>query len=158
MVAEHWTSVFRFVYCTIGNPHDAEDLTQETFLRAWNRRQSFLPGTNARAWLLRIAANAIIDDGRRKRLVAFKPLDHDLAAAPVSPGQRLEVAEQSSLLKAAMEGLTESTRMVFHLRAAEDLSFREIAELVGTTEQGARWHMHQARTKLLKQLAGELTL
>ena len=43
--------------------------------------------------------------------------------------------------------------MVFHLRAQEDLSFREIAELVGTTEQGARQHMHQARTRLLKQMA-----
>jgi DNA-directed RNA polymerase specialized sigma24 family protein len=55
-----------------------------------------------------------------------------------------------------MQELTELTRMVFHLRATEDLSFREIGELVGTTEQGARWHMHQARTRLLKQLAEKL--
>ena len=156
VVEEHWAAVFRFVYCTIGDPHDAEDLTQEAFLRAWNRRESFRPGTSARAWLLRIAANAIIDDQRRRKIVDFRPLDHDPAVAAVAPSHRLEVAEESALLKAAMDCLTETTRMVFHLRAVEDLSFREIAALVGTTEQGARWHMHQVRIKLQKQLAGKL--
>jgi len=55
-----------------------------------------------------------------------------------------------------MEELSELTRLVFHLRAQEDLPFREIAELAGTTEQAARWHMHQARTKLLARLGDQL--
>ena len=62
------------------------------------------------------------------------------------------MAERCDRLRAAMGELTELTRLVFHLRAQEDLSFREIAEIAGTTEQAARWHMHQARTKLLERL------
>jgi RNA polymerase sigma-70 factor (ECF subfamily) len=155
-INEHWTPVYRFVFCAVGDRHDAEDLTQETFLRAWNRRDTFLPGTSRRAWLLRIAANAVLDVQRRRRRVVFTSLGHEPAAQSTPPEHRLEVAEQSALLRAAMQELTELTRMVFHLRATEDLSFREIGELVGTTEQGARWHMHQARTRLLKQLAEKL--
>ena len=86
----------------------------------------------------------------------FTSLGHEPAAQSPPPEHRLEVAEQGEILRAAMRELTELTRMVFHLRATEDLSFREIGELVGTTEQGARWHMHQARTRLLKQLAEKL--
>ena len=61
-------------------------------------------------------------------------------------------AEQAALVRAALEELSDLTRMVFHLRVQEDLSFKEIAELAGTTEQAARWHMHQARMRLLKRL------
>ena len=74
-------------------------------------------------------------------------------SAPRSSYEKPE--EQAALARAAMGDLTELTRLVFHLRVQEDLSFREIAELAGTTEQSARWHMHQARTKLLARLAGE---
>jgi DNA-directed RNA polymerase specialized sigma24 family protein len=49
-----------------------------------------------------------------------------------------------------MSELSELTRMVFHLRSTEDLSFREIADITGSTEQAARWHMHHARTKILE--------
>jgi RNA polymerase sigma-70 factor (ECF subfamily) len=152
VVLEHWDAVYRFLYGTTGNAHDAEDLTQETFLRAWHRRDTFEAGTARRVWLLRIAANAACDVARRRKRVAFVPLAHE-PAGESRPGQALETAEASALLKAALGQLSEMTRMVFHLRAQEDLSFREIAALVGTTEQGARWHMHQARTKLLKHLA-----
>jgi RNA polymerase sigma-70 factor, ECF subfamily len=152
IVEEHWTAVYRTLFTLCGNAHDTEDLTQETFLRALNRLSSFRPGTRMRPWLLRIATNAFFD-ARRKRLRArVKPLEGDPPAAVVRPEHALEVAEESTLLKAALEELSETTRLVFHLRATEDLSFREIAKLVGTTEQAARWHMHQARTRLLARL------
>ena len=150
VVREFWTSVYRFLYCTTGNAHDAEDLTQETFLRAWNRLDSFRPGSSMKPWLLRIAANAAHDVRRRRGRVVFTSLEHDPPGWTSSPEHRAETAEQETLLARAVEQLSEMTRMVFHLRVQENLSFREIAEMVGTTEQGARWHMHQARTKLLK--------
>jgi RNA polymerase sigma-70 factor, ECF subfamily len=152
-VDEYWSTVYRFLYCSTGHAQDAEDLAQETFLRAWNRLNTFEPGTAMRVWLLRIAANAAIDLHRRRRKLGFTHLGHDPPARLVGPGHALELTEQAGLLMVAMEQLSEMTRMVFHLRAQEDLSFREIAELTGTTEQGARQHMHQARTRLLKQMA-----
>jgi RNA polymerase sigma factor (sigma-70 family) len=152
-VDDYWSTVYRFLYCSTGHAQDAEDLAQETFLRAWNRLETFEPGTAMRVWLLRIAANAATDLRRRRQKVGFAPLEHDPPGRHAAPGHALELTEQAGLLKVAIEQLSEMTRMVFHLRAQEDLSFREIAELVGTTEQGARQHMHQARTRLLKQMA-----
>ena len=106
-----------------------------------------------RVWLLRIATNAALDVKRRRRRIGFQTLEHDPPIGSPRPEHRLEIAEQCVLIETALRELSEMSRMVFHLRAQEDLSFREIAALVGTSEQGARWHMHQARTKLLKQLA-----
>jgi RNA polymerase sigma-70 factor (ECF subfamily) len=153
VVQEHWPAVYRLLYSMTGKTHDTEDLTQETFLRALKRLDTFQPGTRMRAWLLRIAANVFFDTQRRRKRASFHPLEHEVADPLHGPEHRLEVAEQSELLQAALKELTELTRMVFHLRAVEDLSFREIAELAGTTEQAARWHMHQARTKLLQRFA-----
>ena len=152
VVDAHWTPVFRLLFCMTGNVHDAEELTQETFLRALRRLDTFRPGTQMRCWLLRIATNACLDLRRRQNRGRNVPLTDDLPDAGPRPGYRLETAEQAQLLQAAMQELTETARTVFHLRVQESLSFREIAALVGTTEQAARWHMHQARSKLLKRM------
>jgi RNA polymerase sigma-70 factor (ECF subfamily) len=105
-----------------------------------------------RAWLLRIATNAFFDEQRKRKRAKLQPLVDELPMNSSPTGTELETTEQAALARAAMEELTELTRLVFHLRVQEDLSFREIAELAGTTEQAARWHMHQARTKLMARL------
>jgi RNA polymerase sigma-70 factor (ECF subfamily) len=156
MVTAHWTGVFQLLHRLTGNVHDTEDLTQEAFLRAFDRLDTFAPGSNQRAWLLRIATNVFFDLQRQRRQARLEPLTTDPPGSAPRPGRALEVAEESELLKVALEELSETARLVFHLRAAEGLSFREIAEIVGTSEENARWHMHQARTKLLKRLTGKL--
>lgn len=156
VVRDHWTAVYRLLHSLTGDTHETEDLTQETFLRALDRYASFRPGTNLRAWLMRIATNAFLDARRKRQRVAIGPLDQEPPAVEPPPGAALENAEQSALLRAALEDLTDLTRLVFHLRTQEDLSFREIADLAGTTEQAARWHMHQARVKLLARLGDRL--
>jgi len=148
--------VYRLLYKLSGRVEEAEDLTQETFLRALTRFDTFQPGTRLRSWLLRIASNAFFDECRkRKRIRLELPMDELTDATPAA-GHDLETAEQAALVRAAMEELTERTRLVFHLRAQEDLSFREVAKLAGTTEQAARWHMHRARTKLLARLGDRM--
>lgn len=152
VVHEHWNAVFRLAQSLCGSVHGAEDLTQETFVRALGRLEGFEPGTNMRAWLLRIATNAFFDEQRKRKRAKAEPLADEPPAKAPPLDWHLETAEQAAIARAAMEELTELTRLVFHLRVQEDLSFREIAELAGTTEQSARWHMHQARTKLLARL------
>jgi RNA polymerase sigma-70 factor (ECF subfamily) len=152
VVHEHWNAVYRMIHHLCGNAHAAEDLTQEAFLRALDRIDKFEIGTNMRAWLLRIATNAFFDEQRKRKRAKSQALIDDLPTNSSPPGTDLETVEQAALARAALEELTELTRLVFHLRVEEDLSFREIAELAGTTEQSARWHMHQARTKLLARL------
>ncbi len=156
VVADHWNAVYRLLSHLTGNPHDTDDLAQETFLRALGRLDSFAPGTNMRAWLLRIASNAFFDGQRKRRRARVEPLADEPAAAPERPGKSLEIEEDCALLHAALEELSETARLVFHLRATEDMPFRDIAALLGTSEEAARWHMHQARTKLLKRLSAKL--
>jgi RNA polymerase sigma-70 factor (ECF subfamily) len=153
MVREHWDAVYRLVQSLSGNTHDTEDLTQETFLRAWNRIGSFQPGTNLRSWLLKIASNAFFDERRKRKRSKVQSLE---GAEPTSrtdsPDYELEVAQEAARIREAMQKLSKLTCLVFHLRASEGLSFREIAEVAETTEQSARWHMHHARTKILEML------
>jgi RNA polymerase sigma-70 factor, ECF subfamily len=144
------------LYSMTGNTHDTEDLTQETFLRALNRFETFRPGTRMRAWLLRIASNAFFDVQRQRGRLRIKSLDQDVPAASRRPEQALESAEQNALLQAALTGLSNTDRMVFHLRVQEELSHREIAEILEISEEAARWHLHQARVKLMKRLAGKV--
>jgi RNA polymerase sigma factor (sigma-70 family) len=153
MVREHWDAVYRLLQSLSGNVHDTEDLTQETFLRAWNRIDSFQQGTNLRSWLLKIASNAFFDERRRKKRAKTQPLEEfEPAGKTKTPGYDLETTQQAARVREAMRTLSKLTCMVFHLRAVEGLSFRDIAAVAGTTEQSARWHMHHARTKLLEML------
>ncbi|OAI55160.1 hypothetical protein AYO44_00145 [Planctomycetaceae bacterium SCGC AG-212-F19] len=155
VVNQHWTAVYKLLYTMCGNVHDTEDLTQETFLKALNRLDSFETGTNLRAWLLRIGTNTFFDLRRKRQRVNHEPLPDEVPGAVFNPAGRLELGEQGERLRKAMQELSELTRTVFHLRATEDLSFRDIAEMVGISEEAARWHMHQARTKLLQRMAAE---
>jgi RNA polymerase sigma-70 factor (ECF subfamily) len=152
VVNDHWKSVYKLLYTITGNTHDTEDLTQETFLRALQRFETFQPGTKLRTWLLRIATNAFFDTQRKRQSRRAIPLENEPPATLAPPDRRMELAEQSALLKIALEELSETARLVFHLRAQEDLSFREIAGMAGISEEAARWHMHQARAKLLKRM------
>jgi RNA polymerase sigma-70 factor, ECF subfamily len=156
VVEQHWDGVYRLLYHLSGNRHDAEDLTQEAFLRAFVRRDSFQPGTNWRAWLMRIATNAFFDLHRRRKTARTVAIEDDLARpAVVEPGAA-ETAELSGLLAAALARLTETQRAVFLLRSQEELSFREIADVLDTTEETARWHMLSARRALMEQLDGKI--
>jgi RNA polymerase sigma-70 factor (ECF subfamily) len=155
IVEAHWTAVYRLLYSLAGDSHDAEDLTQETFLRALDRWRQFQAGSNVRAWLLRIASNAFFDLKRKRRRAPCQPLTTDPLTAESGPEQRLEERELGELLSAAVAELTEKARMVFHLRVTEELSFRDIADILGTSEEAARWHMHDARLKLSKRLASK---
>ena len=155
-VATHWDAVYKLLYRLTVNRHDAEDLAQECFLRAIERRSSFKVGTNLRAWLLRIATNAFLDRQRRKKVMKLTTLSEDVALVGPPPGQGLEDAEKHVAIEAAIASLPEVQRIIFVLRGQEELSFREIGESIGMTEETARWHMMQARRQLLVKLDGML--
>lgn len=156
LVAEHWTGVYRLMYRLTSSSHDAEDLTQQTFLQAIENLGQFQTGTNMRSWLLRIATNCFLDNKRRKRPAAMDSGVMDASNAAKSIEERLEQAEIAGKVQEALLKLAETPRVIFMLRTTEEMSFREIADLLGTTEVTARWHMLQARQKLLELLEGKL--
>ena len=156
LVDLYWSTVYRLLYRLTGDTHDTEDLTQETFLRAMKRLVSLRPESNVRAWLLRIASNAFFDLRRKRQTAKLKVLEDDPPDHRQPQPSAVETAELNELLAAAIAELPEKSRVVFLLRAREGLSFREIAEVVETTEETARWHMLQARKILLVRLNGKL--
>jgi RNA polymerase sigma factor (sigma-70 family) len=136
VVEAHWTAVYRLLHSLSGHAHDTEDLTQETFLRALRRWSSFKQGTNLRAWLLRIATNAYFDVRRKRQTLKINSLSEDVVSEETSAETSLNLKEQGELVRLAMMELTELTRLVFHLRVTEDLSFKEIAEQIAETPGG----------------------
>ena len=155
-VATHWDATYKLLYRLTVNRHDAEDLTQETFLRAIERQASFKSGTNLRAWLLRIATNAFLDRQRRKKIMRIAPLPEEISEEIPGPGQGLEDLERHASVEAAIASLPEVQRVIFVLRGQSELSFRDIGQAIGMTEETARWHMMQARRQLLGKLDGIL--
>jgi RNA polymerase sigma-70 factor, ECF subfamily len=164
MVKEHWSGVYCLMYRLCGNVHDAEELTQDVFLRAMEKWEQFQAGTNLRAWLARIGTNAFLDRKRRKRALSLEEAGGPMGAAGIEPAAPegeggaavVEQGELAEQLHRAMKKLTEMQRAVFLLRTTEDMTFGEIAQVIGTTEATARWHMLQARQQLVRLLEGKL--
>ena len=151
LVREQWTAVFRYLVHATGRVEDAEDLTQETFLRGFKHNLSAKP--NPRAWLLAVARNAWRDALAKRRKVKFEAL-------PTQPASKAginatDLADEAMRVRCALADLTELARSVFLMRVEGELSFSEIAAAHGSTEEACRWHMHQARIKLLKRLTDE---
>lgn len=155
LVRLYWDAVYRLAYRLSGSSHTAEDLTQETFLRVIGRLKTLAGGANTRAWLMRVLTNLFLDGKRRSRSVQFQTLAEEPAAEQAgAPGA--ETAELRGALAGAIAQLPDHARAVLALRIEENLSFREIGQLLSITEDTARWHMLQARRQLMAKLEGKL--
>ncbi len=154
LVEHYWDRLFRWLYRLTHDRHAAEDLAQETFLRAFAALGRFRAGTNFGAWLFRIAHNARANQCRAAR--RREPLPAEL------PGREADPADEA-LGREALQGLARAVgkvppelRGAFLLRVEEGLSFREIAGVLGLTEETARWRVFKARQRLLSLLAPHL--
>jgi RNA polymerase sigma-70 factor, ECF subfamily len=156
LVDRYWVRIFRWIYGLCERWHLAEDLTQDVFLKAWAALAQFQSGTSFRAWLFRIAGNALIDTQRGPRAAPPAPLPETVMSAQPNPVQMLLGQECATLVKEAVARLPESFRAAFLLRTQEELSYAEIAEALDITEETARWRLFKARQVLLRELGPDL--
>jgi RNA polymerase sigma-70 factor (ECF subfamily) len=154
LVERYWDGLFRWLYRLAHDRHTAEDLAQDAFLKALNGLHTFRPGTNFRAWLYRIAHNTFANHRRSSR--PRQPYPEDLAAGDEGPVERALSREALGLLARAVGRLPTEFRAALLLRAEEGLSFREIGQVLGITEETARWRVFKARQKLMTVLAPQL--
>jgi RNA polymerase sigma-70 factor (ECF subfamily) len=152
LVERHWDRLYRWLYHLAHDRHAAEDLAQETFLKAFAALARFQAGTNFRAWLFRIAHNNFANQ-RRAAARARQPLPDDLPDPAAGPAEEAVSREALQLLARAVGRLPTEYRATFLLRVDEGLSFRQIADVQGITEETARWRVFKARQKLLNVLA-----
>ncbi|VTU00672.1 rna polymerase : RNA polymerase sigma factor OS=Syntrophothermus lipocalidus (strain DSM 12680 / TGB-C1) GN=Slip_1965 PE=3 SV=1: Sigma70_r2: Sigma70_r4_2 [Gemmataceae bacterium] len=155
LVERYWDRLYRWLYHVTRDRHAAEDLTQETFLKALAALKSFRPGSNFRAWVFRIGHNNFVNQKRSDRRTK-QQLPEDSAAEEVSAEATAENREALEIVARAVAELPEDFRAALTLRVEEELSFRDVAKILNTTEETARWRVFKARQKLMKVLSPEL--
>lgn len=151
-VAENMRRVFLQIYRIVGNVADAQDLTQEAFIKALQRQEQLKDLEKAAHWLSRIASNTAIDFLRRNGRVNFSDLEDlpepVLRSREESVEQRMLRSENRERLEAGLEVLTERERAALVLRDVEDLPAEEVAERLNCSKATVRSHIANARVKL----------
>jgi RNA polymerase sigma-70 factor, ECF subfamily len=146
--------VYRFALRLTGDPHLAEDITQETFLRAWRQRKSLREASAARLWLFRIANNLWRDQLRRSRHPAERATTVVEQIADVAPNAESAAERQEELQRAltVMDRLPERQRQVLYLCACEELSAGQVADVLGISLQAVKASLSVARKKMRAEL------
>jgi len=156
LVDRYWLRIHRWLFGLTRNAHAAEDLTQDVFLKAWSKLHTFAAGTFFRAWLFRLASNCFLDSRRGPRGQAIQVLPPAAVSREPDPVATLLSRETHTLVEAALTRLQMKFRAPFLLRMQEELSFQEIARILGLTEETARWRVFMARKLLVKDLGPAL--
>lgn len=155
-VADNMRRVFLLIYRIVRNVDDAQDLTQEAFIKALQRQDQLKDLDKAAQWLSRIATNTALDFLRRSGRVTFTDLEDTPPAAlrsrQESPEQRILRREHRSRLEAGLEVLTARERLALLLRDVEDLPAEEVAERLNCSKATVRSHIANARVKLRRYL------
>lgn len=155
LVDTYYDRLYRWLYHLTHDRHTAEDLAQETFLKAFANLGRFHAGTNFRAWLFRIGHNNFVNH-HRAAARRGETLPEQLADDEEGPLEQAAHRETLARLAAAIEELPEDFRTAFVLRVDEGLSFREIAGVLNLTEETARWRVFKARQALLPAVSPSL--
>ncbi|HYA16445.1 MAG TPA: sigma-70 family RNA polymerase sigma factor [Bryobacteraceae bacterium] len=154
-VRENLQRIFRQIYRMVGNVHDAQDLTQEAFIKALQRQDQLKDDVKAAHWLSRIATNTALDFLRRNGRVAFLEIEElPYTETPRSRNESAEAAllraEQRDWLATGLERLTPRERAALVLRDMEDLPAEEVAARLECSRATVRSHIANARAKLKK--------
>jgi RNA polymerase sigma-70 factor, ECF subfamily len=155
LVSRYERLVAKVLYPYAKREISAEDLMQETFLRAYDRLESFNPEYRFKTWLLAIANNLGIDTLRRRReMVEY---NQEIHSEPADGGPEKDAmdAERNASVREAMESLPETYQVPLMLRYNEEMSYAEIAEVLGITVPAVKSRLFRARNMVGERLSGE---
>jgi RNA polymerase sigma factor (sigma-70 family) len=156
IVRDHGARVYRLAYRLTGNSHDAEDLTQDVFVRVFRSLHTFQPGT-FEGWLHRITTNLFLDSARRKQKIRFDGLvdgsEERLPSSWPTPSEALADADLDHDVAAALAALSPEFRAAVVLCDIEGLTYEEIAAVLDTKIGTVRSRIHRGRAQLRAALA-----
>lgn len=152
-LVEHFSPRLRsFLAKRMANRSDVEDVVQETFLKAYLNIKSYNEKYKFACWLFTIASRTSINLARTKRAVYFESLE-DIEAAAAEPFMIAGENEQKANMWAAARTLEAKQYSAIYLKYSQDLTVKEIAEVLGTTSINVRVLLHRARNELIKKMA-----
>jgi RNA polymerase sigma factor (sigma-70 family) len=156
VVAEHAERVYRLAYRLTGNRHDAEDLTQEVFVRVFRSLSAYTPGA-FEGWLHRITTNLFLDHVRRRARIRFDGLPDDAAdrlpGREPTPAEAYDASHMDDDVQRALDALLPEFRAAVVLADIEGLTYEEIAETLGVKLGTVRSRIHRGRGQLRLALA-----
>jgi len=142
--------IYNFVLKLCGNSFTSEDITQETFLKVYQKIDSFKGNSAFSTWLFKIARNLIVDELRKEK----RKEEHK---KEMEPDRKENDDEMREIIKKGVLKLEDDLREVIILRGYYNLSYKEISEITGYKEQDVKYYLFKARTKLreiIKELEG----
>lgn len=162
LVLKYQTAVYNLCLRMTGDPEDAADMTQESFLKAWRNLESFQGNSAFSTWLYRLASNTCLDHlrsvKRRPQLsLVMEDEDGEAQALDVpdsapTPEEQVIALDEQSRLNEALQALEEDQRQILILRAVNGLSYTEIAEALQLKEGTVKSRLARARDQLRKKL------
>lgn len=156
IVHQHSARVYRLSYRLTGNPHDAEDLTHDVFIRVFRSLDSYRPGT-FEGWLHRITTNLFLDRVRRKQRIRFDSLTEEFAARLPSrtrtPEEVFDTTHLDGDIQTALDALPPQFRAAVVLCDIEGYSYAEVASTLGIKLGTVRSRIHRGRAQLRQTLA-----
>ncbi len=163
LVNRHQTSVLNLIYRFIGDRTQAKDLAQEVFIRVWQAAKTYKPEAKFTTWLYRITANLCFNElksSRRKKWFSFHRSDEDgkrtfeetvADGAPSAEGLLLE-KERSRQISDALQSLPDNQRMALVLKRYDELSYQEIAQIIGCSVSAVESLLVRAKRALQEKL------
>jgi RNA polymerase sigma-70 factor (ECF subfamily) len=154
LVLRHQRYVFNLAYRVLGDYAEAEDVTQEAFVRVWRGLSGFRGQARFTTWLYRIVHNLCLNrlPGLRRELLQTEPLEEVLANPDPSPADLFDVRERLAFLHAQLDRLPEKYRLVLTLRYLQHLSYAEVAAALDVPMGTVKTHIHRARRLLRERL------
>ena len=143
--------IFRFFLRSLNHHEDAEDLTQRVFIRIYRSSERYLPQAKFSTWMFTIARNLLIDEIKKRKRRPQMVFDEHIEKAGDGEGGRSE--ELTEILMKHLDTIPENHRTALLLRVQRELSYREIAEVMQTTEASVKTWIHRARLDLRKSLS-----
>ena len=156
----HREKIYRLAYRYVGSSGDAEDIMQETFVKAFQNITKFRYQQTASfsAWLCRICINSVIGHLRKQkrrridRTIPLHEIDNEPSAKCPSPEKTAQTGQLLSLIQTAVESLSPHQRIAFDLRYSKHLEIAEIAEMMGSSESSVKTHISRSLARLRKEL------
>jgi RNA polymerase sigma-70 factor, ECF subfamily len=149
----HVVRVYRHIYYMVGRPAEAEDLTAQAFLQAWEAIERYqIRGAPFVSWLLRIAHNLAVSHLRSKREGSELPETLVDVSRHGNPEEEAQRQAESERVREAILRLRDEQQRVIMLRFVDDLEYREVAEIVGKSVAAVRVIQHRALNALRKQM------